>query len=162
MRDQNLTAYEIEFLRREISPPNYDSPSDVQQLDAENPDNGRAQGFYDEASDTSRNQVRVRAASESEGIQNDQQWRSSANTEGSIGEFASQSVQQQLVSEQPGQQISGNEISVGTPPSLNNQPPNCWQLGKVRGTARNRTTASQSISRMACAGCNRIQNSRIR
>jgi hypothetical protein len=35
-------------LKRKISLANYDSPSDVQQLDAESPDNGRPNGFYDE------------------------------------------------------------------------------------------------------------------
>jgi len=130
--DQNLTAHDLEFLNREISPANYDSPSDVQQLDAESPDNGRAQGFYDEGLDTSRTQTRFRAVSEGEGNPNGQRWHRSFNSEGRPGEFASQREQQQLVGEQSGQQIRGKEISGGPPPNSNAQPPNCWQLNGLQ------------------------------
>ena len=133
-------------MKRKISPANEDSPLDVQQLDAERPDNDRAQGFYDDESDTnnSRTPVRIRAVSEGEGAPNSQQWHRSSNSEGSNREFAFQRGRQQLVGEEPGQQIRRQEISGGPPPNLNDQPPDCWQ---VNGMQEELAKTQQSLNR---------------
>jgi hypothetical protein len=134
VRDQNLTDHDLEFLKREISPANDGSPSDVQQLDAENPDNGHAQGFYDGGSDTnnSKTPIRTRAVSEGEGTPNSHRSHRSSNSEGSNGEVASQRVRQQLVCELSGQPIRGQEISGGPPPNSNSQPSNCFQVNELQ------------------------------
>lgn len=130
--DQNLTAHDLEFLKSKISQPNYDTPSDDKQLDAESPDNGRARGFYDELTDTSRTPVRSRAASEVDRIPNAQRWHTSSNSEGNIGEPAPQRGLQQLVGENLGQQIRGNEILGGPPPNSDGQQSDCWQLNGLQ------------------------------
>ena len=144
--DQNLTDHDLEFLKREISPANDGSPSDVQQLDAENPDKGRAQGFYDEGSDTnnSKTPIRTRAVSEGEGTPNSHRSHRSSHSEGGNGEIASQRVRQQLVCEQS-EEIRGQEISGGPPPNSNSQPSNYSQGNELQEELTK--TTQQSLNR---------------
>lgn len=91
--DQNPTVHDLEFLKRENFPADYDSPSNVQQLDAESPNDDCSPGLYDKELGThdSRSFERFH---EMEGISDGQRLQKSSNSEGSGGKFASGTDQQ--------------------------------------------------------------------